>query len=89
VLLLDDIFSSVDARTESIILDNMVRVAGARTVIMVCHRTAALHRAECIHLLEQGEIVASGTHAELMAGSLLYQGLHQQMARHEALESLQ
>ncbi|MBF0463261.1 MAG: ABC transporter ATP-binding protein [Magnetococcales bacterium] len=102
VLLLDDIFSSVDARTESIILDHLhqkqavpARAAanddgrGGRTLIMVCHRTAALHRAERIYLLERGEIVAAGTHAELMAASLLYQSLHQQMARHEALESLQ
>ncbi|MEO5364072.1 MAG: ABC transporter ATP-binding protein/permease [Magnetococcus sp. DMHC-8] len=91
VLLLDDIFSSVDARTEAIILDNIHTLAQARqrTILMVCHRTAALHRAECIYLLEKGKIVANGTHATLMASAPLYQGLHQQMARHEALESLQ
>ncbi|MEO5341633.1 MAG: ABC transporter ATP-binding protein/permease [Magnetococcus sp. MYC-9] len=89
ILLLDDIFSSIDARTEAFILDNIHALAGSRTLIMVCHRTAALHHAERIYLLEQGEIVAHGSHAELMAHSPLYQSLHQQMARHEALESLQ
>ena len=90
ILLLDDIFSSVDARTEAMILDNIHALAetGRRTILMVCHRTAALHRAERIYLLEKGEIVAHGTHAELMDESLLYHSLHQQMARHEALESL-
>ncbi|MBF0400737.1 MAG: ABC transporter ATP-binding protein [Magnetococcales bacterium] len=98
LLLLDDIFSSVDARTEATILDNLHRIMGqareggggvGRTTLMVCHRTAALHRADRIYLLERGEIVAHGTHGELMENSILYHSLHQQMARHEALESLQ
>ncbi|MBF0185291.1 MAG: ABC transporter ATP-binding protein [Magnetococcales bacterium] len=91
VLLLDDIFSSVDARTEARILDNIHALADSRrrTIILVCHRTAALHRAEAIYLLEKGRIAAQGTHAELMRNAPLYQSLHQQMIRHEALESLQ
>lgn len=94
LLLLDDIFSSVDARTEAAILDNIYqrqldKGGGRRTTIMVCHRTAALYRADHIYLLEKGEIVAHGTHAELMDNSILYHSLHQQMARYEALESLQ
>ncbi|WP_130471091.1 ABC transporter ATP-binding protein [Candidatus Magnetaquicoccus inordinatus] len=91
VLLLDDIFSSVDARTEARILDNIHALADTRqrTIILVCHRTAALHRAEAIYVLEQGKIAAQGTHEQLMASSELYASLHQQMIRHEALESLQ
>jgi ATP-binding cassette subfamily B multidrug efflux pump len=91
VLLLDDIFSSVDARTEAKILDNLHALADSRrrTILLVCHRTVALHRAECIYLLEHGKIVAQGRHEALIATSPLYSGLHQQMIRHEALESLQ
>ena len=89
ILLLDDIFSSIDASTEAEILDNIHDLAGTRTIIMVCHRTSALYRAERIFLLEEGEIVTSGHHDELLKMSSLYQNLHQQMARAEALESLQ
>ena len=89
VLLLDDIFSSVDARTEAHILDNIHGLAGKRTIVMVCHRTTALHRAETIYLLDKGQIVAQGCHEDLLDGNALYHGLHQQMARTEALESLQ
>lgn len=89
LLLLDDIFSSVDARTEAEILDNIHALAGKRTIIMVCHRTAALHRAEQVYLMDQGQIVAQGNHIDLLDSSPLYHDLHQQMARIEALESLQ
>jgi len=88
VLLLDDVFSSVDARTEATILDNLHAHAGKRTVIMVCHRTAALHQADCIHVLDRGRIVARGRHHELLTDSVLYQDLHRQMLRAEELESL-
>ena len=89
VLFLDDIFSSVDARTEAEILDNIHALTGKRTIIMVCHRTAALHRAESIYLLDHGQIVAHGNHRDLMDSSTLYQSLHQKMVYAEALESLQ
>ena len=88
ILLLDDIFSSVDARTEAEILDNIHALVGTRTIIMVCHRTTALHRADQVYLLDQGQIVSHGNHKDLLETSTLYQSLHQQMARAEALESL-
>ena len=89
ILLLDDIFSSVDARTEATILQNVHSLVGSLTLIMVCHRTAALHRANQVYLLDEGSIVGHGTHADLLANNPLYQDLHQQMVRAEALESLQ
>ncbi len=88
VLLLDDVFSSVDARTEAAILDHLHTHSGQRTVIMVCHRTAALHRADHIYLLDRGRIAARGRHEELLADNPLYQDLHRQMVRAEELESL-
>ncbi|MBF0416103.1 MAG: ABC transporter ATP-binding protein [Magnetococcales bacterium] len=88
ILLLDDVFSNVDAKTEETILVNLKTLAGQRTILMVCHRVAALHHADHIYLLEAGEIRDSGNHAQLMASSSLYQSLHHQMARMEALQSL-
>ncbi|MBF0134364.1 MAG: ABC transporter ATP-binding protein [Magnetococcales bacterium] len=88
ILLLDDVFSSVDARTEEKILTNLKAMADARTIIMVCHRVAALHHADCIYLMDEGKILASGAHPQLMISSPLYQNLHTMMARKEALSSL-
>ncbi|MBF0453696.1 MAG: ABC transporter ATP-binding protein [Magnetococcales bacterium] len=89
VLLLDDIFSSVDAHTEARILDNLRDVAKGRTIVMVCHRVAALHNADHIYLLDEGEIKAQGSHQQLLENSSLYQNLHSHMAKEEALEALQ
>lgn len=88
VLLLDDVFSSVDARTEAAIVANLRGLAGGRTLVMVCHRTAALHHADRIHVLDGGRIVAQGRHEALLEDSPLYRELHRQMLRAEELESL-
>ncbi|MBF0273301.1 MAG: ABC transporter ATP-binding protein [Magnetococcales bacterium] len=88
VLLLDDVFSHVDARTEERILENIRTASRHRTVVMVCHRVAALQRADWIHLLDEGRIVASGTHDTLLETSPLYRDLHNTMSRAEALEAL-
>lgn len=89
ILILDDIFSSVDANTEAKILKNLRDVAKGRTIIMVCHRVAALHNADRIYLLESGKIKDHGSHQELLQRSTLYNDLHSNMAKEEALEALQ
>ncbi|MBF0628419.1 MAG: ABC transporter ATP-binding protein [Magnetococcales bacterium] len=88
ILLLDDVFSHVDARTEERILHNLRAAHRLRTVVMVCHRIAALKQADRIYLLDQGRIVASGTHETLLADSPLYRDLNTTMSRAEALEAL-
>ncbi|GAB0058598.1 ATP-binding cassette, subfamily B, multidrug efflux pump MdlA [Candidatus Magnetaquicoccaceae bacterium FCR-1] len=88
ILLLDDVFSHVDARTEERILDAIRAESRQRTVVLVCHRVAALKRADRIFLLDDGRIVASGDHATLLATSPLYRDLHDTMSRAEALEAL-
>lgn len=88
ILLLDDTFSSVDARTEAEILAQLRDYARGRTVVMVCQRLAALEHADRIYLMDQGTVVASGTHPELLETSPLYRELSAHMARSEALESL-
>ncbi|MBF0357735.1 MAG: ABC transporter ATP-binding protein [Magnetococcales bacterium] len=88
ILLLDDIFSSVDATTEAKILTNLRDVAKGRTIIMVCHRVAALYSADHIYLLDQGEIKNQGSHKQLLETSDLYQNLYSNMAKEEALEAL-
>ncbi|MBF0126750.1 MAG: ABC transporter ATP-binding protein [Magnetococcales bacterium] len=88
ILLLDDIFSHVDARTEERILGNMRLLAHQRTVVMVCHRVAALRQADRIFLLDAGRVVAQGRHEALLATTPAYRELHDTMTRAEALEAL-
>lgn len=91
ILLLDDIFANVDARTEATILEKLLQHQQGQTVtiVMVCHRVAALHRAEVIHVLDHGRLIASGPHPQLLTACPLYRELHSRMRRAEALEALQ
>ncbi|MBF0438829.1 MAG: ABC transporter ATP-binding protein [Magnetococcales bacterium] len=88
IVLLDDVFSHVDARTEELILNNIRFLSDSHTVVMVCHRVAALRQADWIYLLEAGQIVADGSHETLLSTSQLYRELHDTMTRTEALEAL-
>ncbi|ABK43977.1 ABC transporter related protein [Magnetococcus marinus MC-1] len=89
ILLLDDIFSSVDARTEAHILNALLDRPDRPTMVMVCQRVAALHRADTIYLMDQGRICETGNHQSLMQSSSLYQALHTEMQRKEQLEEME
>jgi ATP-binding cassette subfamily B protein len=67
VLVLDDPLSAVDARTEERILAAIDRAAEGRTLVLVTHRIAAARRADRTLVLDQGRVVESGTHDELVA----------------------
>ncbi len=72
VLLLDDFTARVDNNTEKKILDNVQRNYPGLTLISVTQKIAAVEHYDQIIVLTQGEIVANGTHAELMKTSAEY-----------------
>ena len=72
VLVLDAATSAVDAAKEDEIRAALERVLRGRTTILIAHRAATLRLAERVLLLEDGRIVASGTHAELLERSATY-----------------
>ncbi len=83
ILILDEATSSVDTQTEIEIqeaLDNLVR---GRTTIAIAHRLSTLRNANRMIVLDQGKIVETGTHDDLMAEHGLYRGLWEAQARHE------
>lgn len=72
ILILDDATSSVDAITEREIRDALRDVMQDRTTIIIAHRTTTLTLADRVLFLEEGKVVASGTHEQLLAESERY-----------------
>jgi ATP-binding cassette, subfamily B, multidrug efflux pump len=75
VLILDDALSSVDNQTATEILRNLSEGTRRKTVIFISHQLSAAATADRILVLDQGQIVQSGTHAELIEQPGLYRSL--------------
>ncbi len=72
ILILDDATSSVDATTESRIKAALGEVMEGRTTFVIAHRLSTIALADEVVVLEEGEIVARGTHEQLLEESSLY-----------------
>ncbi|MFZ6753551.1 ABC transporter ATP-binding protein [Undibacterium sp. Dicai25W] len=75
ILILDEATSAVDNETEAAIQRSLDVVSRNRTTIVIAHRLSTVRQADCIHLLEAGRIVESGTHEELLALNTGYTSL--------------
>jgi ABC-type multidrug transport system fused ATPase/permease subunit len=80
ILILDEPTSSIDSRTESVILDALDRLMEGRTTFMVAHRLSTIRNADQILVLNHGRIVESGTHDELLERQGLYRQLYEMQA---------
>ena len=67
VLLLDDCFSSVDTETEDRILSGLERLRGAKTTLLISHRVSTARHADRIYVVDNGRILETGSHEELLA----------------------
>jgi ATP-binding cassette subfamily B protein len=75
ILLLDEATSALDSNSEQAVQQALEVLMKNRTTIMIAHRLSTVINADRILVLQQGKIVASGTHTELLASSDLYQQL--------------
>ncbi len=72
ILILDDATSSVDATTEGLIKEALREVMAGRTTFVIAHRLSTIALADEIVVLEEGRVLARGSHDELLESSPLY-----------------
>lgn len=76
LLILDEATSSVDTRTEVLIQEAMDRLMAGKTSFVIAHRLSTIKNADLILVMKDGDIIESGTHAELLAQNGFYAELY-------------
>ena len=72
LLLLDEATTALDAENERLVQTALANLMVGRTTLVIAHRFSTIQRLKRIVVMEEGQVVAQGNHAELMAGGGLY-----------------
>jgi ATP-binding cassette, subfamily B, bacterial MsbA len=87
ILVLDEATSALDTESERLVQEAIDRLLAGRTVFVIAHRLSTVVHADQILVLERGEIVERGSHAELLARRGVYHRLHAAQLRRDEGES--
>lgn len=77
ILILDEATANIDSETEELIQSSLRKMRQGRTTIAIAHRLSTIQDANCIYVMEQGRIIESGTHEELLALKGTYYKMYQ------------
>ena len=88
ILILDDAFANVDTQTEDTILSRLAEIMMGRTTILISHRISTVKAADNIIVLNDGCIVESGTHEQLLEQNGIYAGIYETQLLQDELEEL-
>ena len=77
ILLLDEATSALDAESEALFREALQQLTAGRTTIVIAHRLSTVHQADTIVVLENGQVVESGAHRDLLRQGGLYQKLYE------------
>ena len=81
IILLDEATSSLDAETENKIQKGLNYLTKGKTTLVIAHRLSTILNSEKIFVLEKGELITEGTHAELLDSSSIYKNFYDKQIR--------
>ena len=81
LLILDEATSAVDTVSEARVQQSLERLLEGRTSFVVAHRLSTIRRADRILVIDDGQIIEQGTHAELLRDGRVYPRLHAEFVR--------
>lgn len=76
ILILDEATSALDAASERLVQEALKRLMAGRTTVIIAHRLSTIEHADRVVVLDQGQVVESGSHSDLLAQGGLYARLH-------------
>lgn len=87
IFILDEATSSVDTLTEKLVQDAIEKLMQGRTSFVIAHRLSTVRNADIILVVDDGKIVESGTHTELLKKRGVYYGMYLQQFREEKIKN--